>query len=362
VSATVLAGASVAIIEAASTATSRFGLPFYHLYGMGSFLVGLALTTTCAARGELSRLSWRCWKWALLRGVFGTSVFLLTLMAVSFGASLGDVNALSCINIVMSALLGRAFLGEALRPLHGLALLMSVVGAVLISKPEFLFGNDSMNRAPLLGYATALGAGVASGGIFIAARRACDISPLVMTASVMVMEGATSFVLPLAGVVNELPLQSLFAAPLRSIVALVALMALTLFASGTITLGAQLCPAALSSTIFSATSMALGYAFEFLLHHHAPELLTTSGAALMLSAVALMAFARWLYHPAVEVSVSQTARDDVSQASEQSSVSLVSFVASEWSGVSLGAVRLRQRTNFATTASPVAHTVGFPFA
>jgi drug/metabolite transporter (DMT)-like permease len=254
----------------------------------------------------------------LLRGVFGSSAFALTLLAVWFGASMGDVNALCCINIVMSALLGRAFLGEVLRPLHGLSLLMSVAGAVLISKPEFLFGDDSMNRAPLLGYATALGAGVASGGIFIAARRACDISPLVMTASVMVIEGAASFVLPLAGVVDEQPLQQM--APLRATIALVAFMALSMFGIGTLSIGAQLCPAALSSTIFSATSMALGYAFEFLLHHHAPELVTTSGAALMLSAVALMAFARWLYHPAVEVFESQAAHDDASKATEQFSV------------------------------------------
>merc|ERR1712060_897158 len=178
----------------------------------------------------------------------------------------------------------------------------------------------------------------------------------------MGIEGAASFVLPLAGVVDELPLQSLLASPLRATIALVAFMALSMFGSGTLSIGAQLCPAALSSTIFSATSMALGYAFQFLLHRQVPELVTASGAALMLSAVALMAFARWLYHPAVEASVSQTARDDVSQASEQSSVSLVSFVASEWSGVAPGAVRLRQRTNFATAASPVANTVGFPFA
>lgn len=315
-----LAGVFVVMIEAAITATSRFGLPFFYLYGMGDFLAGLALTATCIARGELSRLSRRCWKWVLLRGVFGASVFSLTLMAVSVGASIGDTNALSCISIVMSALLGRAFLGEALRPLHGLALPMCVVGAVLISKPEFLFGGNSMNRAPWLGYALALGAGVASGGAFIAARRAHDISPLVMTASVMLMEGAASVVLPLAGVVNELPLQSLLAAPLKSTVALIAFMALTFFLSGTMTLGAQLCPAALSSTIIAATSMALGYAFEFLLHHDAPELVTTSGAALMLSAVALMAFARWLYQPAVEVSESKTAQDDASKASEQSSV------------------------------------------
>ncbi|CAK0872225.1 unnamed protein product [Prorocentrum cordatum] len=361
-SVTALAGASVTFIGAASTAASRFGLPFFYLYGMGTLLAGLALTATCIIRGELSQLSWGCWKWVILRGVFGASVFSLTLMAVSFGASLGDVNALSCINIVMSALLGRAFLGEALHPLHGLALLMSVVGAVLVSKPEFLFGGASMNRAPLLGYATALAAGVASGGTFIAARRAHDISPLVMTTSVMVIEGGISFVLPLAGMVNELPLQSVFAAPLRTTVALIAFMALSIFASGAMSLGAQLCPAALSSTIFSATSMALGYAFQFLLYRHGPELLTTFGATLMLSAVALMAFARWLYHPPVEISVGQTARDDVSQASEQSSVSLVSFVASEWSAFSPRAVRLRQRTSSVTTALPVAFPVGVPFA
>jgi drug/metabolite transporter (DMT)-like permease len=320
-----LAGAVVTMIEAATTATSSFGLPFFYLYGMGSFLAGLALTATCIARGELSRLSGRCWGWVLLRSIFGASSLILTLMAVSFGASMGDVNALSSINVVMCALLGRIFLGEVLRPLHGLAMLMSVVGAVLISKPEFLFGGDSMNRAPLLGYAAALGAGVASGGIFITGRRANDISPLVITASVTIMDGAASFVLPLAGAVNELPLQCLFAAPLRSAVALIALMALAFFASGFTTLGSQLCPAALSSTIYLATSLALGYAFEFLLHNRAPELVETSGAALMLSAVALMAFARWLYQPAGEVSECEAAH----QNSSRSDAALYASAASE---------------------------------
>merc|ERR1711971_1291847 len=205
-----------ALIMASSTTTKNFGLPFFYLYGIASLLGGTALAVISIARGDFSELPMCSWKWIVLRGVFGASVFTLMLLAVAFGAPLGDTSALSCVNIVMSALMGRLFLGESLHALHGVALCSSVAGAVLVSQPESLFGDGyAQARVPWVGYIMAIGAGFTSGGTFIAARKAQNINPVIMTTSVMIMEGLLCFVLPLCGVAKEVQIEILLVDPLK---------------------------------------------------------------------------------------------------------------------------------------------------
>jgi len=55
--------------------------------------------------------------------------------------------------------------------------------------------------------------------------------------------------------------------------------------------GSVLCPAAVSATVYTAASMVFGYLVQTLLFGMVPSVVTLIGAALMLSAVALMAFA-----------------------------------------------------------------------
>jgi len=357
-----LAGITVCSMGALSENSRDIGVHFFYLYGLASLLGGLILVIAACHQGHISQMGWRSWKWVVLRGASGTLIFIFAVLALACGAPLGDTSALSCINVVLAALLGRAFLGEALRGLHVAALTISVVGALVISKPEFLFGKQSEAQVPVAGYCMALASGVSSGFTFIAARRAHDVSPIIMTASVMIQEGIATMVLPMLGLVDELPAQLLWASPLKAIISVLGFLLLALLACGTTSFGAQLCPAAASSTIFSATSMSLGYALQTALHDEAPEFLTGSGAFLMLLGVALMAWARKLYReptsecdgkPNSKSSQSEAEAhqdneqdDSISNLSESSyQSSLASFAASEWSGV-------RLRPNAAAAASP----------
>jgi len=372
-----LCGVTVAVMVATSTITKNINQPYFYLYGTANLIAGLGLAAICAARGDIARLPPGSGKWIFLRGFFGMSVLMLSLMAVAFGAPLGDASALSSINIVVSAVLGRCFLGESLRLLHVLALCLSVVGAVFVAKPEAFFGAPEQSAeggSPMLGYAVALASGFVSGGTFIASRKAQSIDPIVMTASVALMEGAASCILPLVGAVDELPMWAMLEAPGDAAALLLALFVLGLFGSWTMSLGSQLCPAAMSSTLFTSTSMSVSYVAQVVLHHAAPEPLTVMGAGLMLCGVSLLAFARWLYSPMAKtlegredaISGESEATSPSTRASEVASVgaddeteSLASFVASEWSGLSPKVSRIRQRAGASTGSAPAPEILGF---
>jgi len=369
------AGAGMALMVTASTIVKdRFHLPYYYLMGTANIAVGAGLAIASAVTGDLQRLAARGWKWVILRGAFGMACYALALLAVAYGSPLGDASALQSINVVMSALLGRAFLGESLRALHIATLCMSVVGAWLVSKPESLFGGHA-SGAPWLGYGFALSSGFVSGALFIASRKSQGISPLVMTSSVTLQEGAIHFVLAWCGTVKEMPMTRMLETPVQSIAMFMVFLFLVMLASGSMSVGSQMCPAAMSSTIFTCTSMSLSFAAQTLLHSEPPELLTVMGAALMLSAVSLMAFARWYYSPGTARSAPRaTGKDGVeegqpdfasnetaSQVSarageegdDDETQSLASFVASELSGVSKESLTTtRQRRNPANLVAP----------
>merc|ERR1719356_2169561 len=76
---------------------------------------------------------------------------------------------------------------------------------------------------------------------------------------------------------------------------LVGLVAIVFLASCSLSAGAQMCPAAAASTIFTSVSMALSFAGQTLLYHEVPEALSIFGAGLLLTGVACMAAARKLY-------------------------------------------------------------------
>merc|ERR1712232_1349731 len=107
-----------------------------------------------------------------------------------------------------------AFLGEPLTLPHVLALVSSLVGAVLISKPEALFGaNSSARNLAWFGHALALASGLSSGGLFIASRKSQGISPLVMSFSVSLQEGLSLWLVTSIGLVEDGPLEPLLETP-----------------------------------------------------------------------------------------------------------------------------------------------------
>merc|ERR1719440_220395 len=127
--------------------------PFYQMNSIScgicavGVLSGLRMSQISLPRGMGQ------WIWAASNGAFATTSFVTSILAVQLGTPLGDVASLMSINIVVAAFLGRAFLGEALKCVHFLALACSVCGAVLISQPPFLFGGAAADASvPWLGY------------------------------------------------------------------------------------------------------------------------------------------------------------------------------------------------------------------
>merc|ERR1712151_373423 len=78
--------------------------------------------------------------------------------------------------------------------------------------------------------------------------------------------------------------------------------------------GAQMCPAAVSSTVYTSVCMVSGYVAQTALFGLAPVTLTLVGAALMLVAVAIMAVTR--VTPPAATDVDEVAHDHA--AAEQS--------------------------------------------
>merc|ERR1712113_1058119 len=92
----------------------------------------------------------------------------------------------------------------------------------------------------------------------------------------------------LTGITDEAPLGTLARHPFIALAWLTGVMLLDSINSMTTSVGAQWCPAAASSTIFTSTQMTLGYVADIVVHGTTPDALTIIGASLMLLAVMFM--------------------------------------------------------------------------
>jgi len=406
-----MAGAGVLVsgMGIISAIAKRHGLPYMAIMGTSSVVLALSMLCFTNVARELVELSRSQRAWCLLRGFFGTSAFALHVVSIIAGAPVGDTSALLSVNVVFAAVLGRIFLKEPLRALHAIALIASVTGAVLVSRPESLLGSSSSSAAgiPWLGYGCALLSGVLIAGGLIAARKSEGIPYKCMLVSVFAQEAVLFWALMLTGLFGDTSLPILETDLTTPLLMCAAVLFCNVFATLMINEGGRLCPAAASSTIFTSVNLLCSYIAQVTLLDEMPQLMTLIGVALMLLAVVLMALARWLYnepkqsdeltqgssatselasdtsgstcaHQAAltnERSDGSTCVGDDRQAAltngrsggqapteESESESLASFIASEFSGLSdkdmTGARQRRLPMGVAVSVLPAVHAIG----
>eukprot|EP00441_Pelagodinium_beii_P002639 CAMPEP_0197688262 /NCGR_PEP_ID=MMETSP1338-20131121/105170_1 /TAXON_ID=43686 ORGANISM="Pelagodinium beii, Strain RCC1491" /NCGR_SAMPLE_ID=MMETSP1338 /ASSEMBLY_ACC=CAM_ASM_000754 /LENGTH=372 /DNA_ID=CAMNT_0043270455 /DNA_START=20 /DNA_END=1138 /DNA_ORIENTATION=+ len=356
------AGILAAALAFLQVVLTDWKLPYYSLFGTAELLLALALAIIIAMTGELSKIDSQQWKWVLLRGFIGSWNFTLTLLALTLGAPLGDVSALGTINVVFAALFGLMFLGEQLNKLHVTSVVLSLVGAVLVSKPDALFQSDA--SVPWAGYLLALGAGLLNGAMFIAARKSQGTSSLVLSCSVCAQEGVVQWIIVLTGLVKEDPVHATVSTPGLTCASLAVLMLVTLVYAVAMNAGSQMCPAVISSTIFTSVQMTLGYLAQTFYQREPPQVITMLGAVLMLLAVLLMAVGRSktsttsnmaedrVEPECLESEFTSYTSDIVARA--PSTESLASFIAAEFAGLSLSsanAIRLRSTVQAVTVGA-----------
>ena len=184
--------------------------PYFFLAGSSCLIISVAIWLTTFCQGTYHMDS-RDVKWVVLRGFFGCGSNVFTVCAVLAGAHVGSVGALSSVNTVVAALLGRLVLGEALGKLHVLAILLAVAGAVLISDPETMGTADSK----ILGNALALLAGICLGCMFISSRKSGKASAQILTCSAMAWRWVVCWVL--AFCVPDGHFENFLTSPLESV-------------------------------------------------------------------------------------------------------------------------------------------------
>eukprot|EP00747_Dinoflagellata_sp_TGD_P052024 gnl/TRDRNA2_/TRDRNA2_147671_c0_seq8.p1 gnl/TRDRNA2_/TRDRNA2_147671_c0~~gnl/TRDRNA2_/TRDRNA2_147671_c0_seq8.p1 ORF type:complete len:374 (+),score=61.16 gnl/TRDRNA2_/TRDRNA2_147671_c0_seq8:159-1124(+) len=234
---------------------------------------------------------WTQVKWVLLRGIFGTFTVALTYLSVQAGAPIGDIAALSSISVVFAAFLGRLLLAEALNCVHMFAIACSLVGAVVISKPQFIFPQNDSSSRPWLGYALAITAGFSSACVFVCSRKASETSVWLHIFSVQAVFGLLFLPLPfVSNIVDDGNFALAVERPGQTVGWMALLLADIIFYTAAMGFGSKLCPAAASATISSGTWMVSSYVVQWLLT--GVDTIALGGAALMLAGIIFMAGAR----------------------------------------------------------------------
>lgn len=270
-------------------------------------------------------------KWLALRACFVCLSLILATLGVRISRAPGDVNALTSINVVAASAIGHIVLNERLRWMHALAVLCSFAGAMLISKPEFLFGVPPAGASLFLGYVFALMSGLSRAVAMVCARKPGKVPVSYMSASTTSSGLLMFLLLPMTPLLESRPLGPVLSAPglaALSVAGNLLSMVVSTIAGST---GSMLCPAVVSATIFTASGMLFGYISQVLLFDTAPDAVTLAGAALMLLAVVVMTMFR------VKIDTPEAADDPA--ASEAASTedqdvsddeSLFSFAAAEF--------------------------------
>jgi len=290
---------------------------------------------------------------------------------VQLGAPLGDVAALSSINTVAAALLGRLFLGEALRRAHVAGLVGAVAGAAMIG----LGGSGSLSARAWFGLPLAMLSGLAQGFQFVFARKSRGVPATILSGSGALMLFSMTMTAVVTGTVDDASLTPVLEDPWQAVLWAASLAGVSLVSTMTTSVGAQLCPAAMSATVTTGVSMVSGYVLQVSLFGARVDLFSLFGAALMLASMLFMASSRVppaapeasAPVPGLQQAVADGELDGDDHDSLVSAVtSFASFVSAEFAAASpaSSAAQLQRRRRRAATTpakpprAPTARTLG----
>jgi len=347
--------------------------PFFRIIGSSCVVAAVCFAVVGAFR-QADMPNAQIWKWLVLRGFFALTAFVLMSSAVRVGASTGDVASLSSINIVVAAVLGRIFLGEPLNRMHVVAICCCVLGTILISRPQFLFGGSGGDSA-WGGYMLAVLAGFTQACIAISCRKAGNASMYFMNSATLMVNGIGFVALPYTPFIEDASLRPLLLSPLAAAAWIGLIFIVTVLSTAANSGGSVWCPAAVSATINTAARMVFGYFAESVIFGKQPDLLTVSGAAAMLGGVVIMALARLPGRqlqtapaPSAAIGVTDGQPPEILEPvdNDDDDESLVSFIAAEFVGVAphdMKPVRQRRAANSEVNAQRIgALTAVMPFA
>jgi len=319
-------------------------------YVMSCFAVGAYLIVSQKARSPEGQK-----RWTLSAGFFMAMGMVTVITSVKLGTPIGDMSSLVSINVVISALLGRILLGDALRWVHAVSVLCSLVGALLISRPTILFGRelqvaDTPNTA-WLGYLLGPIAGFFEACAIISARKCPSASEWQIAFTYYSQAAILLAILTQVPALEAHPVAKIQASPTEAAMWVSILTAFDLPSMVIYAMAAQALPAALSATVDTASRIVLGFVADVLLFGGQLHVLTCTGTVLMLLAVAVTAVVREVPQEPSESNPSNHQQSSAETLAEEDVASVASFAASEFVDVEpskrdLGGIARQLRLRF----------------
>jgi len=296
-------------------------------------------------------------KWILLRGVCGNATVTLEILAIRAGMAAGDLSALTSINMVFSAILGRIFLGEVMWIAHAVALAMSLAGAVLMARPGPLAGTETTSGMSIMGFMLATASGFTTASLFICSRKSASVSPWHLSVSTAALGVPLFLLLSQSPWVDDFSLQPVVQHPKQAAAFLVLLSVLALLTILCVSIAAQWCPAMVSATVHTGSRMVGGYVAQVVLFGTVPDMISLTGAGLLFASVVIVAVARAREttrgSPKQDQDPESTQQDAVDKEAdaqeEEDEESLAHFVASEFAEFEPHQQPLRHRCVTKTT-------------
>eukprot|EP00927_Polykrikos_kofoidii_P038606 TRINITY_DN33019_c0_g1_i1.p1 TRINITY_DN33019_c0_g1~~TRINITY_DN33019_c0_g1_i1.p1 ORF type:complete len:398 (+),score=44.77 TRINITY_DN33019_c0_g1_i1:64-1257(+) len=230
-------------------------------------------------------------KAALLGATLSALSFASAIVAVELGTPLGDFSSLNSAATAFACLLGYFILGEKLSALRMASVVACFGGALLVARPQFLFGNHGVDQTTgdtlWIGHLASLGSGCLDAAFFVSFRfGAASPNPTAGALSVNAAVAVVSIVF--ASVRGEPFVSQVGAAPLQYLGLSGALTAIVAIQSACMVYGAEACPAAVSSVLDIGTRIVLGFLSQVLLFGIPPQPISLCGAALMILGVMLI--------------------------------------------------------------------------
>ena len=255
------------------------------------YAIGVALLGTLLWRRE-GRGGFRLtrWRWHMLRG-FGVGIATVGFFSALFVMPLAEATSISFTSPILTALLAAAILGERLRPVSLVAMLLAFVGVVIVLRPSFA----ELGLVALLPLLAALGMSLLMLGNRAVAGSG---SPLAMQFAVAAMALPVLVAVNLAGHFSGLP-QYRIGTPDWTIVARCALVAGTASAAHwLIYLGTERTSAARAAPMtYVQLLMALGLGWA--LFGDRPDLIALGGAAVIIAGGLLLWWSGRLTEPSM---------------------------------------------------------------
>lgn len=235
-------------------------------------------------------------KVVMLRGIFGGLSFMFKFHALST-LPLGDATALMAVYPVITIFLAHIFLGEVIRPLHIVAAISSILGAVLISQPRFLFGDDGDDNVDddsyrgYAGYISAFLENIFCSGVIVTIRKAGKVGAhtLQLLFSWMVFALSLSMLMFFVGRSSSEIVESWIVPPAEALPSLLGTCMAAGVAHFLLNYSGKFVPATMGGLIRSS-GILIAYLLEVFVFGTTPEIVTIWGVFFILLSLMIVLF------------------------------------------------------------------------